>query len=84
MHSYHCKGLTEDENKFAGTCVEAMEKQKQLKALGETSGTSGSDNSQTSSAGNKRRAGVQSGALDNHVVVSCEDLQVDRLRKRRK
>jgi hypothetical protein len=49
MHSYHCKGLTEDENKFAGTCVEAMEKQKQLKALGETSGTLGSDNSRASS-----------------------------------
>jgi hypothetical protein len=30
MQSYHCKGLTEDENKFAGTCVEAMEKQKHL------------------------------------------------------
>jgi hypothetical protein len=30
MHSYHCKGLTEDENKFVGFCVEAMEKQKHL------------------------------------------------------
>jgi hypothetical protein len=67
LHSYHCKGLTEADKQFASTCADGLEKQKQLKALGEEPGTSGSDSSRASSAGNKRRAGVQSGALDSHV-----------------